>query len=203
MDPALGFVFISKMYMSNAYMRVYVQPEDVPWLAFLVSPHPGDVEPLVGFHLSVPMGYIESASLFCCTTETVADLANHAWSTVNDAPLNRLDNLADTLPAEDNDTFLGLPQPDKDDKLERCLATLPAVERIHLLHFFDVYVDNFIFLCQGGPAKQRQAQRVLFYAVDAVFCPNDAKDSACKESNSLKKLRLGDATWSTWRRVLT
>ena len=40
---------------------------------------PSDTQ-LVGFHLSLPMGYVDNAPYFCMTTETVADLANKAIS---------------------------------------------------------------------------------------------------------------------------
>eukprot|EP00957_Ditylum_brightwellii_P002143 164882-Ditylum_brightwellii.AAC.1 len=78
-DPAYGPVFMSKVDLADAYMQVWIRLEDVPQLAFIVPRHKGDPEPLVGFHLSVPMGYIESAPFFCSTTETVADLANPSW----------------------------------------------------------------------------------------------------------------------------
>ena len=79
-DPAFGPVFLSKIDMSDAYMRVWVRPEDVLKLAFVVPPHADDTETLIGFHLSLPMGYVESAQYFCTTTETVADLANSNWA---------------------------------------------------------------------------------------------------------------------------
>eukprot|EP00957_Ditylum_brightwellii_P189603 14432550-Ditylum_brightwellii.AAC.1 len=63
-DPAFGPVHIAKVDLADAYMRVWIRLEDVPALAFIVLPHPGNTETLVGFHLSVPMGYIESAPLF-------------------------------------------------------------------------------------------------------------------------------------------
>eukprot|EP00957_Ditylum_brightwellii_P174844 13312302-Ditylum_brightwellii.AAC.1 len=78
-DPAYGPVFMSKVDLADAYMRVWICLEDVPQLAFIVPRHDSDPKSLVGVHLSVPMEYIESAPFFCATTEMVADLANSSW----------------------------------------------------------------------------------------------------------------------------
>ena len=95
-DPAFGPVFMSKVDMSDAYMRVWIRPEDVPKLAFVVPPHADDAEPLIGFHLSLPMGYVELAHYFCVTTETVADLVNGDWAAANTAPPHPLDSDAES-----------------------------------------------------------------------------------------------------------
>ena len=52
---------MSKIDLSNAYMRFWIRPEDLPCLAFVVPPHPSDHNTLVGFHLSLSMGYFDSA----------------------------------------------------------------------------------------------------------------------------------------------
>ena len=46
------------------------------------------------------MGYVESASLFCATTETVKDCALDTLSTRHTAPPHHLENLAETKPPE-------------------------------------------------------------------------------------------------------
>lgn len=58
----LGPVHLAKVDLSDAYMRIWVRPEDLPRLDFVVPPHEGDAKPLTGFHLSLPIGYINSAS---------------------------------------------------------------------------------------------------------------------------------------------
>ena len=55
-DPKLGPVYMAKTDLSDAYMRVWINIPDVPKLAFAIPPAPGDEEPLIGFHLSCPMG---------------------------------------------------------------------------------------------------------------------------------------------------
>ena len=59
-------------------MRFWVRVEDVLSVAFLITNKtPSDTQ-LVGSHLSLPMGYIDSAPYFGMATETVADLSNKA-----------------------------------------------------------------------------------------------------------------------------
>ena len=44
--------------------------------------------------------------------------------------------------------------------------------------------------------------RHLFHAIDELFLPNDKDDIAREEPISLKKLRKGDAAWSTKKVIL-
>ena len=54
--------------------------EGIPSVAFLIPKKtPRDTQ-LVGFHISLPMGYIYSATYFCMATETLADLSNKSIS---------------------------------------------------------------------------------------------------------------------------
>ena len=77
-ESLLGPVYLIKLDLTDAYMRLWVQMEDVPSVAFLIPKKtPRDTQ-LMGFHLSHSMGYIDSDPYFFMTTETVADLANGA-----------------------------------------------------------------------------------------------------------------------------
>ena len=50
-------------------MRLWVNMEEFPLVDFLL-PNNNPTDPqLVGFHLSLPMGYINSAANFCATTK--------------------------------------------------------------------------------------------------------------------------------------
>ena len=71
----LGLTFLNKVDLANAHMRIWVQLEDIPSVELLVPKATPDEEHLVGFHLSIPMGYVESAALFCATTKTVKERA--------------------------------------------------------------------------------------------------------------------------------
>ena len=75
-DPTLGPIYLSKVYLADVYMRLWVRMEDIPSLVFLIpEKHPSNPH-LIGFHLSLPMGYIYGASFFCATTETATDTTN-------------------------------------------------------------------------------------------------------------------------------
>ena len=92
--PHIGLVFLSKTNLSDAYMQVWVQATDVPKIAFSIPPLVSDKEPLIGFHLSLPLGYVESAAYFCAASETVANFANAKGT----YPPHPLEHKALTLP---------------------------------------------------------------------------------------------------------
>ena len=71
-----------------------------------------------------------------------------------------------------------------------------------LAAYIDVFVDDFIAICQGSK-NRRRVRQLLLQAVDQVFRPNDFKDSAFRnEPVSIKKLKQGDVSWSTVKTVL-
>ena len=90
-DSRLGTVYLSKVDLADAYMRLWVRMEDVPSAAFLIPKKTPSNTQLVGFHISVPMGYIDSTPYFCMDMETVADLANKAISQMEQAGKHSLD----------------------------------------------------------------------------------------------------------------
>ena len=53
---------------------------------------------LLGFHLSISIGYVVFAALFCATTETVKDCTLDTLSMRHNAPLHHLGDLDDTKP---------------------------------------------------------------------------------------------------------
>ena len=81
----LGPVYISKVDLSDVYIRWWVGMEDVPSVAFLSPKKTPSNTYLVGFHLYLPMGYVEIAPYFCMATNTVADLANEDIGQCDDA----------------------------------------------------------------------------------------------------------------------
>ena len=71
------------------------------------------------------------------------------------------------------------------------------------LAYVDVFVDDFIALCQGNKVTRSNVRSTLLHAVDSIFRPNDFYDSIHRrEPISLKKLRQGDASWNTVKQVL-
>ena len=94
--PKLGLTFLNKVDLVDAYMRIWVRLEDIPLVVFLVPKATPDGDRLVGFHLSIPMGYVESSAFFCATIETVKDRALDTLYMRQTAPPHHLENLADT-----------------------------------------------------------------------------------------------------------
>ena len=81
-------------------MRIWVLLEDIPAVAFLVPKATPEEDQLVGFHLSIPMGYVESATFFCATNETVKDQTLDTLSTRYNTPPHHLGDLAYTKPPQ-------------------------------------------------------------------------------------------------------
>ena len=69
-------------------------------MAFLVPKATPDEDQIVGFHLSIPIGDLESAAFFCATTKTVKDRVLDTLSTRHTTPPRHLENLAETKPPE-------------------------------------------------------------------------------------------------------
>jgi len=66
----------------------------------------------------------------------------------------------------------------------------------------EVFVDDFIALCQGTNNHSRVCATLL-HAIDSVFRPNNFYDNEFRrEPVSLKKLRQGDCSWNTIKTVL-
>ena len=55
----------------------------------------------------------------------------------------------------------------------------------------DVYMEDFISNCQGGPKEMCQMLRQRFMGINTVFRTNEATDGLLKEPIYLKKLGQG------------
>ena len=64
-NPRLGQVYLGKLDLENTYMSLWVRMEDVPSVAFLIPKKTPSNTHLLGFLLSIPMGYIDSLSCPC------------------------------------------------------------------------------------------------------------------------------------------
>jgi hypothetical protein len=71
------------------------------------------------------------------------------------------------------------------------------------LAYIDVFVDDFLALRQGNSAQLCQARRYVFHTLDLLFRPNDSEDRHRKTPNLIKKLKLGDADWTTQKKLLS
>jgi hypothetical protein len=183
-DPSHGPVHMAKVDLSDAYMRVRLLIADLPRLAFVVPPHSSSPEPMIGSHLSLPMGYIESAPFSCSATETAADLINNSWGVATLVPPHPLEAFT-TAP-------VGSHNPGR----------LPGSHTRDALAYIDVFIHDFLALRQGTPRDLTQACRHIFHTLDLLFRPNDPSDQHRKTPNSIKKLKSGDANWATNKKLL-
>jgi hypothetical protein len=143
-DPRHGPVHMAKIDLSDAYMGIWLRLQDLPKLAFVIPPHPSDPEPLIGFHLSLPMGFVESAPFFSASTETAADLINNSWPMANLAPAHMLER------------FTRAPEP-AHSASAHSHSPLPEASTREALAYIDVFVDDFLTLRQDSPTALRQA----------------------------------------------
>jgi hypothetical protein len=71
------------------------------------------------------------------------------------------------------------------------------------LAYIDIYVDDFLALCQGSQRERTLIRRVLLHAIDCILAPLDpATHPQHNEPTSVKKLKKGDACWSTTKIML-
>ena len=63
-DLCLGPVYLSKVDLTDAYMRFGVRIEYVPFVAFLVPKKNSRDTQLVVFHLCLPMGTLQVTNIF-------------------------------------------------------------------------------------------------------------------------------------------
>ena len=57
-EPALGPDFLSKADLDDAYMCICIRLANIPSVAFLIPREREDKDQIVGFHLSITMGYV-------------------------------------------------------------------------------------------------------------------------------------------------
>ena len=198
-NPKYGKVHLIKVDLSDGFYRINLNPRDAVKLAVAFPSLPGE-PPLVALPLSLPMGWKNSPPLFCAATETIADIANHWLLHEHPMPPHRLDHLADSKPTDPPPLLpavpTGVPVP-------ICADPHLARTRRRRLQTIEIYVDDFIGAAQGRRSYLQRVRRTLLHAVDDIFRPLDARDGPeRKEPVSLKKLRQGDACWSTCKEIL-
>jgi hypothetical protein len=157
-------------------------------------------EPLVGFPLVLPMGWMHSPPLFTAATETVADLANHQLALNAPCPAHRLDLLSESAPPPGVQPTSRVHRP---PPIALRPKGCPPGRPHPAVKAWDVYLDDFIGMVQGGAAHRRHVKRTLLYALYKVFRNLEpGEDPHRREPASLKKIRKGDATCATWKAIL-
>jgi hypothetical protein len=68
---------------------------------------------------------------------------------------------------------------------------------------WDVYVDDFIGLVQGGPHHRQHVKRALLATLDTMFRRLSPSDGPFRQEPAyIKKMKKGDATWATRKDIL-
>jgi hypothetical protein len=198
-DPRFGPVKLGKIDISDGFYRIGLQASDIPRLG-VILPQTG-TQLYAAFPLALPMGWVESPPYFTAATETACDLTNQAiaqdWRM---PPPHRLESLAHTPP----DNILRIPTAHGGTPIVPAgvVNVGRTMQRRTPVVAADVYVDDFILMAQ----TQRHQQRLLraaMHSIDAVFSPRQPTHPPTrKEPISEKKLRQGDAHWSTRKTIL-
>ena len=153
--------------------------EDVTSITFLIHKKtPRDTQ-LVGFHLSLPMGYIYSALYFCMATETVADLRKDAISQREQEGEHQLELVAKARATNNSGAH--------ETQAGASWGHLPVEQRTAAKSNFDVYLDDLISVVQGGPRERQQMLRHFSPQIDRVLRPNEKADANCKYPISQKE----------------
>lgn len=199
-NPELGPVYLSKTDLKDGFYRIYLSARDVPKLAVLFPAGPDEPE-LIALPLALPMGWKNSPPIFSTATETVADITNQDTLKHRNPAPHRLDDDADSPPGDvplayTDDPTLAVPIPSAPDpNLKRA--------RRRPLALTEIYVDDYIQAAQGNRDARNRLRRILFHAIDDVFRPLHPDDGPHRaEPISVNKLRKGDASWSTCKKVL-
>jgi hypothetical protein len=156
----------------------------------------------VGFPLALLMGWTESPKIFTAATETVAGMTNTSLKSGDRFPAHHLDTISETPPPP-------APLPPKSTPSLETPSLPPRSRRSDAPHYgpplalWDVYVDDFLSLVQGGRRTRLRVKRDLLHSLDQVMRPLDSEDSPFRqEPASVKKMGKGDATWTTLKPIL-
>jgi hypothetical protein len=195
-------VYLCKIDVADGFYRVDLEAATAPTLA-VILPQKEAEPPVVAIPLSLPMGWVESPPYFCAASETIADLANRDIH--KRFPPHRLDQVADTTPPPPPPYTGGpinlLPSTSQPTDAPREPTTEARLRS--KLAYVDVYVDDFLAVCQGDRRERTRVRRALLYAIDQVLAPLDPKlHPQHNEPASVKKMLKGDACWDTTKIML-
>ena len=94
-NPKLGPVYLGKVDLAESYMRLWIRLNVTPSVGFLITSKEPTDKQLVGSHLSLPVGYVDSALFFCMSTETIAYMENYSMDDHHRAPPHPLQVFSD------------------------------------------------------------------------------------------------------------
>jgi hypothetical protein len=200
-NPHHGPIYLSKIDIADGFYRIWVRASDVPKLGILFPAASGE-EYMVGFPSALPMGWTKSPKIFTAATETVADMTNMSLKSGERFPAHHLEVISETPPPP-----APLPPKSTPSLEPTSLPTRPHLpETPHYgppLSLWNVYVDDFLGLVQGGRRTRLSVKRALLHSLDQVMRPLDSTYSSFRqEPSSVKNMGKGDATWATLKTIL-
>jgi hypothetical protein len=202
-NPHLGPVYLSKINISDGFYRIWVRASDVPKLGVLFPSADGE-EYLVGPPLALSMGCTESPKIFTAATETVSKLTNDQLAACDTftptiwrsnpkppPPAIAATSAVNDPAATETDIFRPEPLPHGDHPKGATHYYTP-------LALWDVYVDDFFGMVQGGPRVRRHAKCTLLHTLDTMLRPLDRFDSVHgQDPASIKKMAKCESSWAT------
>ena len=117
--------------------------DDVQSVTFLIPKKTPSYHQLVGFHLSLPMGYVDNTPYYCMATKRVADLNKKAIAQRDVESKHPLERAAGYRVTGD----AGVPEDQSDTRWEKLLSD----KLLYSTENMDVYLDDFSSVVQGGP----------------------------------------------------
>ena len=201
-DTRHGPLFLIKVDISDGYYRIPLQLDSIAKLAAVMPKEQGE-EQLVALPMVLPMGWKNSAAIFCSATETITDIANERLRQPlppDDSP-HRLEGLAASKPPR-----VKKPR-DGHSPVDHLQSSPPKVRsrgRLQpLLAAVDLFLDDEIAIAQGSKQRRKLILRVLLEAIDEILRPLADDDRPTRqEPTSVNKLKKGDAYWATRKIVL-
>jgi hypothetical protein len=148
-NPRFGPVYMCKIDITDGFYRVWLLPADIPKLGVIFLTEDGN-DPLIGFPLALPMGWVNSLPHFPAAAETICDLASASLMKQSVFPPHALDTMSE-MPVPNK---LVLPPkvvaPSHYAMLPEA-ANIPVVDQAqHPVATHDVYVNDFVSMVQGN-----------------------------------------------------
>ena len=187
-DRRHGPVLLSKTDLSDGFYQMHLTPTGALQLAVPFPSSPTEPK-LVAVPTRLPMGWTESPPAFSAVTETIADITNYQLEVDDTMPPSHL-----MEPLASKYVPLLPSVPDQFPIIETGPLRRP-------LAYVDVYVDDFLKLCQGWHNSLR-VRRATYHNIDKVFRANDEDDIGRRPPISQSKLGKGDDFWSTQKVML-
>ena len=189
-----------KFDIANIFYRTDIAIEDMLKLAVVFSTING-IELLVTLPLVLPIGWKNSLPIFNSATEIGADVTNEYTKffllprSLNKRARRQDETTPQALSSSEISTVISSttsPTPVTtyhNIYLSLLIQDLSLPTGQDLLQSIDIFIDDFIALCQGNVSKQ-VVRTALFHAIDTVFYPNDYYNSMHRqEPASLSKFK--------------